>query len=107
MIVISTSNPGPFEEINSNVILVPAEIAARSRPSSHSVPIVRPRKKIKRRHIARNVILAIFASQLVFAGVITVTYYSIEAGHDAGYKLACSTVGIGRYAYPECHWEKM
>jgi hypothetical protein len=41
MIVISTSNPGPFEEINSNVILVPAEIAARSRPSSHSVPIVR------------------------------------------------------------------
>jgi hypothetical protein len=107
MIIINSTNSDSFEEINSGVILVPVEIVARSHPSSHSVPIIRARATIRRPHVVRNLVIAVLASQLALAGVFAATYYSIQAGEEAGYKLACVTVGLGRGAHPECHWEKL
>lgn len=106
MLIMNSSNPELLGEINSGVILVPAEIVGRSRPSSHSVPIVRAREKVRRARPIRNVVVAVLAALLAMAGVFAATYYSVETGREAGYKLVCSTIGLGKHAQPECHWEK-
>jgi hypothetical protein len=97
----------PRWNINSAQIEVPADLVARSRPSSHSVPIVRIRKRTKRPHVARNVVLAVLASQLAFFGIFVAADYSMEAGQRAGYKLVCATVGFGRYTGVDCHWDRL
>src|SRR5579871_3833051 len=107
MMIMNSWQPELCREINSGVIFVPAEIVGRSRPSSHSVPIVGPRRKIRRQHLVRNLVAAGLVSAVALAGVLAATYYSIEAEQDAGYKLVCSTVGFGKYAHSECHWEKL
>jgi hypothetical protein len=32
-------------------------------------------------------------------------YYVLEAGSAAGYHLVCTTVGAGRGAHIDCHWQ--
>jgi hypothetical protein len=105
--VDSRAIPVPRWDVNSAQIEVPADLVARSRPSSHSVPIVRIRERTKRPRVARNLVLAVLASQLAFSGIFVATYYSMEAGQRAGYKLVCATVGFGRHTSVECDWDKL
>ena len=87
-------------------IIVPAKLIARSLPSGHSVPIIRMRRLLKRAHPVRNlVILCLFLLFALF-GVGTMIYYSMEAGRAAGYHLACSETGVGRWVHTVCQWER-
>jgi hypothetical protein len=74
---------------SSSRIVVPPELVARSRPSRHSVPIIRARQKRHRAHPLRNLITLGLVSLVCLAATIFVVYSAMEAKRDAGYQLVC------------------
>src|SRR5438105_8695061 len=87
-------------------VFVPADLIARSRPSRHSVPIARMKRKLERVHPYRNVVVALLVALVALSAVTIAVYHSMDMGRAAGYRLTCSVVGIGKSARSVCHWEK-
>lgn len=87
-------------------IVVAADVAARSRPSGHTVPRVRTPGRTERARPDRSLIVLCVLSVMALAGVGVAGYYSYAAGRAAGYHLVCQTVGVGRFAQSDCHWEQ-
>jgi hypothetical protein len=85
-------------------IVVSAALAARSRPSRHSVPITHAKHKLNRSHPYRNMITPCLVAVVALIGLIMAVDYSVEAGRAAGYQLVCPVVGGGDRVVRICRW---
>jgi hypothetical protein len=74
---------------SSSRVVVPPDLVARSRPSRHSVPIIRAKRERKHPQSLRNFVIIGLVSLACLAGTIFVVYSAIEAHRHAGYQLVC------------------
>jgi hypothetical protein len=92
-------------------IVVPADVVARSRPTGHSVPIIRPHRKLKRSPPIRKLIIVSAVTSLVALAVLFSLsmriYSSYEPLRAAGYHLVCQELVTGGSGLQRvCHWDK-
>jgi hypothetical protein len=110
--IIDPPRPAPLLATSSglagdtDVIAVPAEIVARSRPAGRSVPLVAKRRQRERPHPFRNLAMALLMALVPLIALILAGYYFDNAELSAGYHLDCSVTGQGKYAHTNCDWKK-
>ena len=90
----------------NNEIVVPDELVTRSRPTGHSVPIIRKRRHRSRPHPCRNLAIACLVALTSMFGLVLVVKSSVAAGQAAGYHLVCPIVETPKGPVSGCHWEK-
>jgi hypothetical protein len=89
-------------------IIVPANLVTQSRPSGHSVPLIRKRKKSnsRYRYPYRYLITALLVSVVAIAATATAFYYSDKMQRDAGYHLVCTQIVLSKTNPINCIWQK-
>jgi hypothetical protein len=90
----------PMREINQ--IIVPADLVTRSRPSGHSVPLVRKREKLNNRYPYRYLVIGLLVSLIATAATGAAFYYSDKMHRDAGYHLVCNQIVLSKTNKIDC-----